>query len=106
MTYSTGDIARITIGEFERSSGCFHPSTGKLMLIVRLDDGNEYRGSVTIDADDYKYDLIEDVNYELGHKKKVKMEDMRDILLDANYDHEDLKEFGNHVNGDDFSLPF
>ena len=105
MEYSTGDIARITLGEFEYSTG-LRPSTGKLTLIVTLDNGGMYKGTVNIDADDYKYEIMEDLNYDLGHKKRVKMEDMRDLLHNANYDHEDLKEFSVHVNKDEYALPF
>ena len=102
MSYSTGDIASITIDSFRQH----HSTYGDLLLNITLDDGTTYRGRVKLDADDYKYEIMEDLNYELGHKKKAMMEDMRDLLLNANYSHEDLKEFSSHVNGDDYSLPF
>ena len=102
MKYSTGDIRHIIIKDFNGHGSAL----GDLLLDVMLDDGTAYVARVKIDPDDYKYDLIEDLNYDLGHKKRAKLENMRDLLLNANYDHEDLKEFGNHVNEDDFSLPF
>ena len=105
MEYSTGGIARITLGEFEYSTG-LRPSTGKLTLIVTLDNGEMYKGTVNIDADDYKYELMEDPNYTLGNEKRVKIENMKDLLLNANYSHKDLMEFVNHINGDDWEAPF
>ena len=102
MTYSTGDIRHIIIKDFNGNGS----SLGDLVLDVMLDDGTTYAARVKVDPNDYKYDLVEDLNYELGHKKRTKMENMRDLLLTANYSHEDIKEFIVYINGDEFSAPF
>ena len=111
MTYSTGDITSITINDFkidtwELDDYAEEPIKGELILNVMLDNGETYKCSVNIYADDYRHDLIEDINYDIGRKKIDKMENMRDLLLTANYDNEDIKKFGNHVNRDEFSAPF
>ena len=111
MTYSTGDITSITINDFkidpwELDDHAEEPIHGDLVLNITLDDGTKYRGSVRISADDYRHDLIEDLNYDIGRKKIDKMENMRDLLLTANYDNEDIEKFGNHVNRDEYSAPF
>ena len=102
MTYSTSDIANIRVDDFYQH----HHDFGMVILDVTLNDGTTYKGEVKINADDYKYDLIEDLNYDLGRKKMVKMEDMRDVLTEANYTEKDLKEFGHHVSGDEYCPPF
>ena len=102
MTYSTGDIRHIIIKDFNGHGSAL----GDLILDIMLDDGTTYVARVKIDPDDYKYDLIEDLNYDLGRKKKAMMEDMRDVLIEANYTEQDLKEFGHHVSGDEYCPPF
>ena len=102
MTYSTSDIANIRVDTFYQN----HHDFGMVILEVTLNDGTTYKGEVKINADDYKYELMEDLNYTLGNEKRVKIENMKDLLLNANYSHKDLKEFVNHVNGDDWEAPF
>ena len=102
MAYSTGDIESITIDDFIQKS-C---DNGTLLFDVMLDDGTRYLSKIKINVDDYKHVVMEDLNYELGHKKNMKLENMREYLLNANYSSEDIEEFVNHVNKDKFRAPF
>ena len=106
MKYSTGDIVGITIDNLENIDGSDTYSVGILTLDITLDDGTTYRGRAKIDADDYRYEILEDLNYDLGRKKQAMMDDMRDVLIEANYTEKDLKEFGHHVSGDEYCPPF